>query len=305
MTVLLQSPLPANDAMPTIRIPSIPGFIPATAKPRTHFPAGACDCHAHVFGPQTRFPYLADAAYIPPDAVTADYLGMLKNNGCDRGVLVQPSIYGTDNRCMIDALRSEPQALRGIAVVEAGITDHELEDLHAAGVRGVRINLASETEGLTLADGERLAPRLKELGWHLQFYLDLPKMPEAEARLAKLPITIVIDHFARCPAAEGADAPAFRALQRLVGRDNCWAKIMGPYFISKNAPLYPEVTPLARALVAAAPDRIVWGSDWPHPGARALMPEDHVLADLLAQWVPDEAQRHRVLVDNPARLYGF
>lgn len=291
--------------MPTIRPPNIPGFMPATARPRTHFPEGACDCHAHVFGPQDRFPYLEHAGYIPPDAVTADYVGMLKNNGCDRGVLVQPSVYGTDNRCMVDALRSGLHDLRGIAVVGADVSDRELEDLHAAGVRGVRINLASETEGLTLADGERLAPRLKELGWHLQFYLDLKKMPEAEAKLAKLPITIVIDHFARCPAADGTDAPAFRALLRLVSRDNCWAKIMGPYFISTNAPLYPEVTPLARALVATAPERIVWGTDWPHPGARALMPEDHVLADLLAEWVPDEAQRRKVLVDNPARLYGF
>jgi predicted TIM-barrel fold metal-dependent hydrolase len=189
--------------------------------------------------------------------------------------------------------------------VEANVTDRELEDLHSAGVRGVRINLASETEGLTLTDGERLAPRLKALGWHLQFYLDLPKMPEAEARLAKLPIDIVIDHFARCPAADGIDAPAFQALRRLVQRDNCWAKIMGPYFVSKNAPLFADVTPMASALVAAAPDRIVWGTDWPHPGGRALMPEDHVLADLLAQWVPEEAQRRKVLVENPARLYGF
>lgn len=291
--------------MPAIRSPNIPGFIPANRQPRIRFPANACDCHAHVFGPQDRFPYPDNAGYIPPDAVTADYVGMLKNNGCDRGVLVQPSVYGTDNRCMVDALRSGMHALRGIAVVGADVSDRELEDLHAAGVRGVRINLASETEGLTLADGERLAPRLEEMGWHLQFYLDLPKMPEAEARLAKLPITIVIDHFARCPAAAGTDAPAFRALQRLVSRDNCWAKIMGPYFISQNAPLYPEVTPLAHALLATAPDRIVWGSDWPHPGARALMPEDPVLAELLADWVPDEAQRRKVLVDNPARLYGF
>ena len=284
--------------MSNIRTPNIPGFIPYTGAPKTRFPKGATDCHAHVFGPQERFPYLTGAAYIPPDAITTDYVGMLKNNGCDRGVLVQPSVYGTDNSCMVDALR-------GIAVVEANVTDRELEDLHSAGVRGVRINLASETEGLTLADGERLAPRLKALGWHLQFYLDLPKMPEAEARLGQLQIDIVIDHFARCQSAEGVDSPAFKALQRLVQRDNCWAKIMGPYFVSKNAPLYPDVTPLARALVAAAPDRIVWGTDWPHPGARALMPEDHVLADLLAQWVTDEGQRRKVLVDNPARLYGF
>lgn len=291
--------------MPTVRRPNIPGSIPATRRPTVRFPAGACDCHAHVFGPQDRFPYLANAAYIPPDAVTTNYVAMLKNNGCDRGVLVQPSVYGTDNSCMIDALRSGLHALRGIAVVEAGISDSELADLHSAGVRGVRINLASETEGLTLADGEHLAPRLKELGWHLQFYLDLPKMPEAEAKLAKLPINIVIDHFARCQSADGTDTPAFQALKRLVSRDNCWAKIMGPYFTSKNAPLYPELTPLARALVAAAPDRIVWGTDWPHPGARALMPEDPVLAEMLADWVPDETQRRKVLVDNPARLYDF
>lgn len=291
--------------MSNIRTPNIPGFIPYTGAPKTRFPKGATDCHAHVFGPQERFPYLTGAAYIPPDAITTDYVGMLKNNGCDRGVLVQPSVYGTDNSCMVDALRSGLHALRGIAVVEANVTDRELEDLHSAGVRGVRINLASETEGLTLADGERLAPRLKALGWHLQFYLDLPKMPEAEARLGQLQIDIVIDHFARCQSVEGVDSPAFKALQRLVQRDNCWAKIMGPYFVSKNAPLYPDVTPLARALVAAAPDRIVWGTDWPHPGARALMPEDHVLADLLAQWVTDEGQRRKVLVDNPARLYGF
>lgn len=289
----------------TPRTPNIPAFIPARRRPRVAFPSGACDCHAHVFGPQDRFPYLDQAGYIPPDALTADYAGMLQNNGCERGVLVQPSVYGTDNRCMIDALRSGMHALRGIAVVAADVTDRELDEMHAAGVRGVRINLASETGGLTLADGERLAPRLKERGWHLQFYLDLPKMPEAEAKLARLPITIVIDHFARCPAAAGTDAPAFRALLRLVSRDNCWAKIMGPYFISRQAPLYPDVTPLARALIATAPDRIVWGSDWPHPGARELMPEDPVLAELLAEWVPDDALRRKVLVDNPERLYGF
>ncbi len=291
--------------MTTLRTPDIPGFIPAAGRPRTRFPAGATDCHAHVFGPQQKFPYVAHAGYIPPDALTPDYVAMLKNNGCDRGVLVQPSVYGTDNRCMVDALRSGLHTLRGIAVVEADVSDRELEDLHAAGVRGVRINLASATEGLTLADGVRLAPRLKALGWHLQFYLDLPKMPEAEAQLAALPITIVIDHFARCPAHDGIHSPAFKALLRLVSRDNCYAKAMGPYFISKQAPLFPDVTPLAQALVAAAPDRVVWGTDWPHPGARALMPQTPMLADMLATWIPDETLRQKVLVSNPARLYGF
>jgi len=292
-------------ATSSVRAANIPGFIPHTAAPKTRFPAGATDCHAHVFGPQQKFPYVANAGYIPPDALTSDYVSMLKNNGCDRGVLVQPSVYGTDNSAMVDALRSGLHALRGIAVVAADVSDRELEDLHAAGVRGVRINLASATEGLTLADGERLAPRLKARGWHLQFYLDLSKMPEAEAQLARLPVTIVIDHFARCQAEDGTTSPAFQALLRLVSRDNCYAKVMGPYFISRNAPLYAEVTPLARALVTAAPDRIVWGTDWPHPGARELMPDDPVLADMLAAWAPDETQRRKILVDNPARLYGL
>ena len=291
--------------MPHSRPPNIPGFRPLIQKPATRFPAGACDCHAHVFGPQSRFPYAQNAAYIAPDAVTADYVRMLRNNGCDRGVLVQPSVYGTDNACMLDALRSGSYPLRGIAVVAADVTDRELQGMHDAGVRGIRINLASETEGLTLADGERLAPRLKEMGWHLQFYLDLPKMPEAAERLATMPITAVIDHFARCQASDGTASPAFRSLLALLQHEHIWAKAMGPYFLSRNAPRYADVTPLAQALVAAAPDRVVWGTDWPHPGARDLMPEDHVLADLLAEWIPEDTLRRQVLVDNPARLYEF
>jgi 2-pyrone-4,6-dicarboxylate lactonase len=143
------------------------------------------------------------------------------------------------------------------------------------------------------------------MGWHLQFFLDLEKMPEAEAKLAALPLTIIIDHFAKCQAVNGVTGPAFQALLRLVKRDNVWAKIMGPYFLSKNKPHYPDVTPLARAMVAAAPDRLVWGSDWPHPGARAAMPDDGDLANQFCEWVPDEVQRTKILVTNPARLYGF
>jgi predicted TIM-barrel fold metal-dependent hydrolase len=187
------------------------------------------------------------------------------------------------------------------------VSDRELTQLHDAGVRGVRINLASETEGLTLADGERLAPRLKAMGWHLQFYMDLPKMPEAAAKLAQLKLPIVIDHFARCPAAAGVAAPAFQALLALVRHEHVWAKAMGPYFLSKQVPLYPDVTPLARALVAAAPDRVVWGSDWPHINyfEEKDMPDDGDLSNLLLRWLPTEQERLQVLVTNPANLYDF
>lgn len=294
--------------MPPVPAPRAPTIAPPdreTRKPAVRFPAGACDCHAHVFGPQTRYPFLPDAGYIAPDALPSDYVRMLTTVGCARAVLVQPSVYGTDNRCMLDAMRSGAFDFRGIAVIDPGVTDRELEDMHRAGVRGVRINLASSTSGPKLDDAIRLAPRLKALGWHLQFFLDIKKTPEAEHLLASLSIPFVIDHFARVSAAQGLEAPPMQALLRLVRRENCWAKIMGPYFVSANNPVYDDVAPFARAVVSAAPDRVVWGSDWPHPSPNGPMPNDGFLADLLADWVPDEAQRRKLLVDNPARLYGF
>jgi len=233
---------------------------------------------------------------------------MLRAIGCERAVLVQPSVYGTDNSAMVDALRSGVFAFRGIAVVDAAITDRELEDLHEAGVRGVRINLASATPGLTLAEAPRLATRIKALGWHLQFFMDLRKLPDAEEKLGSLDIDLVIDHFGKVRTDEGLDAPAFQTLLRLVKRENVWAKLIGPYFLSDRAPNYEDVTPLARAVVAAAPDRVVWGTDWPHPAVAHLpvtMPNDGDLADFMLEWVPDEGQRTKVLADNPARLYGF
>jgi len=242
---------------------------------------------------------------VAPDATPQNYADMLTAIGCQRAVLVQPSVYGSDNACMVAALKSGVFNFRGIAVVEPNVSDKELQTLHDAGVRGIRINLASETEGLKLADGERLAPRLKEMGWHLQFFLDLEKMPEAEAQLASLKINIVVDHFAKCQAVNGVNGAAFQALLRLVKRDNVHAKLMGAYFLSKHPPHYPDVTALARAMVAAAPDRMVFGSDWPHPAARERMPEDGDLANMFGEWVPDEGVRRKILVDNPARLYGF
>ncbi|MFN7085062.1 MAG: amidohydrolase family protein [Burkholderiales bacterium] len=293
--------------MPTasVRAPTIPGPVADTRPPKFKLPPGACDCHAHVFGPQDRHPYLPQAAYIPPDALPRDYVRMLKILGCERGVLVQPSVYGTDNAAMLEALRSGLFAFRGVAVVDENISDRELEDMHRAGVRGVRINIASTTPGLTLAQAPRLAPRLKALGWHLQFFMDLRKLPDAEEKLAGFDLDIVIDHFGRVRAADGVAAPPFQTLLRLLKRDHVWAKLMGPYFLSDKTPGFPDVTPFARAVVAAAPDRAVWGTDWPHPSAHGLAPNDGVLADLLLEWIPDEAQRKKILVDNPARLYGF
>lgn len=290
---------------PEPRPPTIPGPHPNTRKPKLQLPRRACDCHAHVFGPQSRYPFLPHAGYIAPDASSSDFVRMLKTIGCERAVLVQPSVYGTENSAMLDALRSGVFPFRGIAVIDEHVTDRELASMHEAGVRGVRINLAASTPGLTLDRAPRLAGRLKELGWHLQFFIDFKKYPDIEERLAKLPIDIVIDHFGRVNAKDGVDAPPFRALLRLLKRENCWAKLMGVYFVSERAPGFPDVTALARAVVSTAPDRTVWATDWPHPMGLHQMPNDGDLADMLAEWIPDAVQREKVLVANPARLYGF
>jgi len=291
--------------LPASRPATIPGPLPDTRKPNLQFPRGACDCHAHVFGPQSRYPFLPHAGYIAPDASAADFVRMLTTIGCERAVLVQPSVYGTDNSAMLDALRSGVFAFRGIAVIDENVTDRELRDMHEAGVRGMRINLAASTPGLTLAQAPKLAGRLKDLGWHLQFFIDFKKYPDIEAQLSKLPIDIVIDHFGRVNAQDGIAAPPFQALLRLLRRDNVWAKIMGVYFVSERAPEFADVSALARAVVAAAPDRTLWATDWPHPMGLHQMPNDGDLADMLAAWIPDAAQREKVLVANPARRYDF
>jgi 2-pyrone-4,6-dicarboxylate lactonase len=284
-----------------MRAPDIPPPVADTRRPSVKFPPKAADCHAHIFGPQTAL--LPKTHFVPHPAPLSDYTRMLRTLGCERGVLVQPSVYGTDNRMIAEALRSSAFDLRGVAVVSEHVTDRELETLHEAGFRGIRINTASATQGLKLEHAPRLAVRIKPLGWHLQFFANFREAPELEEPLSKLPVDIVIDHFGRIATSDGLDAAPFQALLRLLRRENCWAKLMGPYFISEQFSRYPDIGPFARAMVAAAPDRVVWGTDWPHPSARAKMPNDGDLADLLAQWVPDEAQRNRILVDNPARLY--
>lgn len=288
-----------------LREPTIPPPERATRKPATVFPPGACDCHAHVFGPQTRYPFAPNAAYVAPDSTVEDYARLLQTLGCQRGVIVQPSVYGTDNSATVDALRSGLMAFRGVAVVRHDVSDGELQTLHDAGVRGIRVNIASATPGMTLEQAQVLAPRLQAMGWHIQFFLDLNTLTEAEARLGAFDLPIVIDHFGRVRAAEGPDGGACRTLLRLVSRPNVWTKLIGPYFLSTKPPHFPDVTPIAQAVVAAAPDRVVWGTDWPHPSAHGAMPNDGDLADLLATWVPDASQREKVLVDNPRRLYDF
>jgi len=287
-----------------VRAITIPGPDPNTRQPRVKFPTGACDCHAHVFGPQAIFPYVASASFIPPDALVQDYARMLRSLGCERGVLVQPSVYGTDNRCMVAALNSATLPMRGVAVIDPDIGDQELESLHQAGVRGVRINVASATKAAGMQQVPRIAARIKPFGWHLQFYVRIADAASFEPEVAKLPVRCVIDHFAGVQAAEGVHSPGFAALLRLARLENVWFKLMGPYRISTQWPLHPDVAPMVRGLLAVAPERCVWATDWPHPNAKNV-PNCGDLADALAEWIPDAAVRDRVLAGNAARLYDF
>ncbi len=288
-----------------MQTPNIPPPRRNIHKPKFAFPRAACDCHAHIFGPQSGYPLLPKTHFVPHECPLDAYIAMLRTLGCERAVLVQPSVYGTDNSAIIDALKSHAFNLRAVAVVAPDVTDRQIEDLHALGFRGIRINTASGTPGLKIEHARRLAGRIKPLGWHLQFYSNFRETPELADELAKLPVNIVIDHFGRIQTSDGLDAPTFQALMGLLQHEHCWAKLMGPYFVSDAVPHYPDLVPFAQAMVNAAPDRVVWGSDWPHPSAKEKMPDDGDLADMLAAWVPEEAQRRKVLVDNPQRLYGF
>lgn len=268
-------------------------------------PAGATDTHAHVFGPSDRYAWTPDRSYTPPDSPLPEYLKLLDTLGLDRGVIVQPSVYGTDNRATLDALRTAPDRLRGVAVVDAGVGDDELHEMHGLGVRGLRFNLLFRG-GVAFGVASRLAQRIAPLGWHLQFLIDISEAEGFAKQLSALPVPVVVDHMGHMPAAKGVDHPAFRDLLALVREGRTWVKLSGAYRLSaQERPPFDDVVPMARALVEANADRMVWGTDWPHPSVTKPMPNDGALLDLLADWVPDTALRNRILRDNPGELYDF
>lgn len=269
-------------------------------------PVGATDCHAHVFGPQLRYPLLPGTHFVPSETPWSAYAATLRSIGCERAVLVQPSVYGTDNSCIEHALQAtDGIAVRAVAVVAPDVADAELERLHGLGFRGIRINLASATKGLRLEDAGGLAERIRHLGWHLQFFANLHEQPEIGALLSRFPVPVVIDHFGRIRAGQGVRSPGFLALVRALAHENCWVKLSAPYFVSTDFPRYEDLIPLAKEILKTAPERVLWGTDWPHASAREQLQTDADAVDLLSHWIPDAAARRRVLVDNPARLYGF
>jgi len=280
-------------------------------KPRNPPPPGACDTHAHVFGPASKFPYAGDRSYTPPDAPLEKYLAMLDTVGCARGVLVQGSAHGRDNLAMLDALARQPVRLRGVAVADENVPLAELRRWAKLGVRGLRFNhffrggQLHYRGGVTLESARALAPLMAELGWHMQLWIDVKDLPETIPIIKSLKLPVVIDHMGRTDAGADVSAPGFQSLLHLVGEGGCWVKVSGAHRVSQKSPDYPDARALHEALVRANPERLVWGSDWPHPRMEGEMPNAGHLFELFHDWTPDAAIRQRILVTNPARLYGF
>ena len=299
----MSNPQPNSGAPPC----APPDFSPR--RPKLRLPAHACDCHAHVLGPAALYVYSSARVYTPPDCPLPEYRRMLKTLGVERAVLVQPSVYGTDNAAMLDAMKTDPAHLRGVAVVADDIAESELKRMHDAGVRGVRINIVDVKDRkpgtLPLDALKKLAARVQPFGWHMEFLMHADEFPDLDRTFAGFPVDIVLGHLGYMRTDKGIAAPGFQALLRLVKSGRCWVKLTGPMRISTTTLPYPDVTPFAHALTAANPERIVWGSDWPHVIIKGAMPNDGDLADLLSDWVPDADLREQVLVKNPARLYGF
>lgn len=275
-----------------------------TNLPKLKVPVDACDCHHHIY--DSKFPIAPSATLKPGDAKAADYQALQKRIGTTRSVVVQPSTYGTDNSCTLDGMAQLGPASRGVAVVDTSVTDAELKRLNGLGIRGIRFNLVQA--GATTVDMlEPLSKRVADLGWHVQIHQTGDGIVKMEDVLQKVAAPIVFDHMGRIPKDVGIDHPAYSVISRLIDKGRTWVKISGAYMDTKvGPPTYADSTRLAQAFVKLAPQRMVWGSDWPHPTAKDDdKPNDATLVDLLAEWAPDEATRRRILVENPAELYGY
>lgn len=278
---------------------------PHPRSPKFSVAPGAVDCHAHIFGPHGRYPLAAARGYTPPEASIAAYRELHHALGVMRGVLIQPSVYGFDNRCMTDALKELGPSYLGVAVPSPDCSDRELDDLHEAGVRGVRFNIVFGG-GAALMDAERMAGRIRRLGWHLQFLIDVSKVPNLKDLVRRLPVPVVIDHMGHVPAATALHHKGFLDLVELVERGECWVKLSGSYRISSEPrPPYRDVVEVAQTLISARTSQCLWATDWPHPQIPVPMPNDGDLLDQLQTWAPDPETIRRILVDNPNRFYGF
>jgi 2-pyrone-4,6-dicarboxylate lactonase len=272
-------------------------------KPAFKLPPLTCDAHCHVFGPASRFPYAPNRRYTPEDAPKEALKELHRHLGIERAVIVQASCHGTDNTAMLDCIASDPKRYRGVAIVDDGFTDKHYDTLHAGGVRGVRFNFVKHLGGAPdMAAFNRVLDRVKDRGWHVVLHLDAPDIVPLSGMIRQLPLPFVIDHMGRVPGRGGVEQPALKALIDLSRIERCWIKVCGAERISM--PPYSEAVPVARALMGASPDRVLWGTDFPHPNPTHEADEAD-LVDLVPKFTADPSLQRRLLVDNPARLYGF
>src|SRR3972149_2088046 len=280
-----------------------PTFLERRREPPSALPPGSCDAHCHVFGPGDKFPYAPNRRYTPAAAPKEMLAALHGHLGVERAVIVQASCHGTDNAAMLDCIASDPKRYRGVAIVDDGFTDADYDALDRGGVRGVRFNFVKHLGGAPdMAVFNRVIDRIKGRGWHVVLHVDAPDIIPLSDMIRNLPLPFVIDHMGRVPSAAGVVQLPLRALIELARRGNCWIKVCGAERISM--PPYAAAVPIAHALVEAAPDRVLWGTDFPHPNATHEADEAD-LVDLVPQFAPEVLAQERLLVDNPARLYGF
>lgn len=291
--------------------PRIAGPVAQPKKPRMMPPPGAWDSHAHVFGPADKFPYTPGRGYTPPDAPVEKFLALLDHNGCAHGLVVQGNAHGYDNRVVLDAISRYPQRLRGVAITDTRITPATLRDWHRLGMRGLRFHLFAEKQtyvrGVGLDVFEVFRKTMAELGMVMQIFCDWRLLADTAPTLRDIAreMPVIVDHYGMVEAARGVNEPNFQALLKLVGDGHAHVKVSAVYRISKQFPDYPDARPFHEALLRANPERLMWGTDWPHPSIAAeVMPDDGHLLDLFFDWTPDEQMRRKILVETPTRLFG-
>ena len=278
------------------RHPSRPTFI---------MPKGACDTHVHVFGPQAQFPFSDQRSYTPEDCTYEDLVQLHAVLGIDRAVIVHGGAHGTDNRATLAALDRNPSRLRGVAVIPSGLPQNELADMHRRGMRGCRMSTVV-SGGATFEHLDRLASETFDLGWHLVLHFHAAsELIDIAPQLRATRSSFVLDHLARISAAEGVDSEPFQTLLQLLDTDRCWVKLASLYRLSAEPYPHRDMLPMIEKVVALRPDRILWGSNWPHPICPVAMPNDGDLVDLIPLWLPDARSQKLALVDNPTSLYGF
>jgi len=280
-------------------------FHPNPRKPSFRAPAGAVDAHCHVFGPEKDFPYAPQRKYTPCDAGKEQLFALRDHLGFSRNVIVQASCHGNDNRALVDALKTAGDLARGVAVVNVDVDEDTLREMHNAGVRAVRLNFVKRlVDTLSWDDCLAIVNKIKPLGWHVVIYFETPDLEELKPLLSRIDTTIVIDHMGRPDVAKGVEHPDFLNFMALLEEHkNIWTKVSCPERLTIEGPDYGDVVPFARALVEHFPDRVLWGTDWPHPNMRSHVPDDGELVDVIPRIAVTEELQHRLLVENPMRLY--